>query len=187
VKMQTFRYSVPDGQGKKINARGRFIRGMASDAPYQVRMDGGQLTRFQTGIAFESPQFFDEVELFNDSGAAQIIEVVISDGYVDDNRLVGQVDISGGIRAAANRTADYGAVTIYTALTPVVSENLARGSVLLQNLGGVSVFVGTDELLTVDNGVELPPGGAMSLTVTTGVWARAVSGQQDVRYLEETL
>lgn len=178
---------IAAGQSVKINARGRFIRGMASDAPYMVRFDGGPLVQFQTGIAFESPEFWAEVELFNSHTAAQPVEVAISDGFVDDNRLVGQVDISGGIRIAANRSASYGAVTVGTAAVQIRAANENRGSLLVQNNGAAAVFVGADNAVTTGNGIQVGPGGSVSLTIAGAVWARSGAAGNSVRWLEESL
>lgn len=187
MNFQTFTYTLNPGEARKITRRGRHIRGMASDETYAIRLDDGAPTKFQTGIAFDSPQVFTAVEIINTAAQTQTIEVLVSDGPVDDNRLVGQVDISGGIRAAGNRSATYGAVTVGTSAQLVAAANNNRGTVLVQNLGAAPVYLGTDASVTTGTGLELAAGGVATLTVQTAVYAIAGSAGQDVRFLEESL
>lgn len=187
MKLTTYRHAIPAGQSVSISARGRFIRGMASDSDYQVRIDDAAPTKFQTGVAFAAPDWFNRLEIINTAAVAQTIEIIIADGPVSDNRLVGQVDISGGIRLAGNRSADYGAKTVSTSALLIDEENVGRGTLLLQNLGGGSVFVGPDASVTAATGIEVAPGGSLSLTLQTDVYAIAASGTQDVRYIAESL
>lgn len=186
--MNVYTHTIPAGASVKIPTNARFIRGMASESNYRLRLDGGPLVEFGTGIAYESPETFTEVELFNDSAAAQTIKVAIAKGYVDDNRLVGQVDISGGIRTAANRTAAHGAVSVGVAAVLVVAENTARGNILVQNLGAADVYLGTSAGVTTANGILVAAGGGVAvLTITADIYAISGSAGNDCRYLEETL
>lgn len=187
MRLSTYRYTIAAGDSVTINQRARFFRGMASDSDYLVRMDDSAPTKFQTGIAFTSPERFNTLEVINNQAATQTIEILIADGPVDDNRLVGQVDISGGIRLAGNRSADYGAVTVGTAAVQIAPANTARGQILLQNLGSASVFVAPDNAVTAANGIEVSAGGSVNLTLQTAVFAIASAAGQDVRFIEESL
>lgn len=187
MKMATYAYTLNPGEVRRLAVRGRFVRGMSSDAPYMLRIGSEAPTRFQTGIAFESPREFDQVELINSHATAQRIEIVISDGFVDDNRLVGQVDISGGIRAAGNRSATAGAMAVSTIAVEVAPPEPARAAMLIQNLGAANLFVGIDGTVSASTGIRVAPGGLASLTLQGAIWAVAEAGSLDVRYLEEIL
>lgn len=187
MRLTTYRYTIAANESVKIHGKARFFRGMASDADYLVRIDDQAPTKFQTGIAFTSPQEFESLEVINNQAATQTIELLVADGPVDDNRLVGQVDISGGIRLAGNRSADYGAANVSTSAVQIAAANSARGQILLQNLGTDAVYVGPDGAVTAATGIEVSAGGSVNLTLQTAVYAVAGMGPQDVRYIEESL
>ncbi|MCA1809396.1 MAG: hypothetical protein LC725_08110 [Lentisphaerae bacterium] len=61
-----------------IGVKGRFIRGMASDSDYKIRIDDAAPTKFQTGIAFSAPTWFNRLEIINPAAIAQEIEVIVA-------------------------------------------------------------------------------------------------------------
>jgi hypothetical protein len=185
MNLNFFEYTLASGESARLAARGRLIRGVGADERYQIRLDDGALTDFETGIAFESPQFFERVEIVNTAAASQKIRIAIADGYVDDNRLVGQIDINGGIRQAGNRSASYGAESVSTTAVEISAANPNRGNMLLQPQDG-DIFVGTDASVTVSNGIKVAAGSSASFTLQTAIFAIAAAAV-DVRYLEESL
>lgn len=187
MKVSTYTYTIGAGKSKKIASRGRFVRGMASELPYELRLDDSAPSKFQTGVAFQSPEFFSEVELINTASVEQTIEIIISDGVVDDARLVGQIDISGGIRFAGNTAAGYGAIDVTTAATLVRPDNSKRASVVIQNTGASKIYVGSDAAVTTANGLQIDPGGMVSITTQSAVYAVSETGTNNVRWLEENV
>ena len=186
--MRIYNNTIAAGASVTIHARGRFVRGISADSRYSIQIDGGAATPFETGIAFETPAEFQQIRITNTAAASQAIEVAISERAVFDNRLVGNVDISGGIRAAANRESSYGNATIGAAAAVIVAANASRGEVLVQNVHATNtLYIGTDNAVTVANGLKVGPGGSISLTVDDDVYGIADAAGTDVRYLDETL
>lgn len=187
MNLNFFEYELAPGESHSITTTGRFIRGMAADAPYSIRMGDGSPTDFETGIAFESPRPFDRIEIINSHTALQTIRIAVADGFVDDNRLVGQVDISGGIRLAGNKTATAGAVTVDTAAILIIAAATDRARCLIQNLGSSAIYLGPDSGVDVANGIQVPAGGSASVTLQTDIYAISATAGQDVRFLGEAL
>lgn len=116
--MRVYRYGFQPGETRSINAVGRFIRGLAAKARYQIQFDDGPATEFETGIAYEAVEPFQQVRITNTADIEQIIEVAIADGFVDDNRLVGRLDVEGLIETQIN-----GGVDVNN-MPPVVVQSL---------------------------------------------------------------
>lgn len=92
-------------------------------------------------------QRFNRVEVVNGS-VAQTIELFIGDGEVDDNRLVGTVNITGGIlsRPIGADTVDSAGVTTLAAsgagTDTIIKAATSQGvEILIQNLGSVPVLI----------------------------------------------
>lgn len=187
MNLSFYEQTLAAGESLTIAASGVFIGGMAGEAPYEIRLDSGPLVDFETGYGFQSPQQFDRVEILNSHTDAQTIKIAISDGVLIDNRLVGKIDISGGIRLAGNRTAAYGTVAVATSATLVRAANSDRGTCLLQNVGGSDVYVGTDGSVTTSNGVLVAAGASITLTVQTAIHAIADGSASELRFIDEAL
>ena len=183
----TFTYTIAAGATVKIARQFKHIRGLSGTAPYQVRFPNAAPSAFETGLAYNAPQTIESVELINNGALSNTITVALADGPIDDNRLVGQIDISGGIRNAGNRGASYGAVSVAATATLIRAENLNRGTILVQNNGAVDLYVANDTSVTAANGIKVPAGGSASVTLQTDIYGIAASGTLDVRYLEESL
>jgi hypothetical protein len=183
----TYAYTLAAGATVKINRQFRHIRGLAGDTAYQVRFPESAPSDFQTGLAYNSPVILDGVEIINPTAGSIDLTVALADGPIDDNRLVGQIDISGGIRLAGNRSASYGAVIIGTSAAQIVAAAADRGTCLIQNLGANPIYIGSDNSVTTANGVEIAAGGSASVTLQTDIYGISGSAGNDVRYLAETL
>lgn len=188
LAISTYSKEFSPGERRSIPVRGNYIRGMSGTLPYNVRLDDAAPAKFQTGVAYDTQgQVFESVEIHNTSGTTQVIEIAVALGRIEDNRLVGNVDISGGIRLAGSTGASYGAASVGTSAVEIVPASTGRVSVLIQNTGAAAVYVGTDASVTAANGIIIGAGGSAELTVQTAVYAVASAGTLDVRYLEESL
>lgn len=87
--MKIYGYTVPAGGSQLIHRPGIYIRGISAALPYEIQLDDGPATGFETGLAYEAPEQFNFVRINNTADTAQFIEVAISYGEVSDNRLVG--------------------------------------------------------------------------------------------------
>lgn len=185
--IQTYGYYLQAAETRRISARGRVVRGISGELPYRLSFNGGAPTSFQTGISYESPGFFDSLEITNSAPVDQYIELMVADGPLLDNRIVGQIDVSGGLKLAASTLASHGAVTVGAAAVLVRPQDLFRAAVLVQNIGGAEVYVGTSSSVTVANGIMVPVDGSARLTIQSEVWAISGAAGQDVRWLDERI
>jgi hypothetical protein len=87
-------------------------------------------------------------------------------------------------RGASNRGA-YGAVSVSNAsATLVVAAGAARRGVIVQNEGATDIALGTDNGVTLVNGLKLDAGESYEFTNYSGpVWAIAETAPCDVRFL----
>lgn len=176
------------GERLSIAVVGDHIRGVAGSYPYEIELGASSPSKFETGIAYGTRgDLFESVVITNTADVAQYIEVAVAVGEIKDNRLVGQVDISGGIRSAANRAAEYGAITVGTTPKLIKVSNSNRGKLLLQNLGSNALYIGTDNTVTTSTGLKIGPGGSGELTFVSDVYGVADVGTVDTRYIEESL
>lgn len=81
---------------------------------------------------------------------------------------------------------NYGSVSVGTTATTIRSSDSNRKSILVRNNGGDTVEVGSSTLSS-DGGIEILPSESILINDTAEVQAKAVSGTQDIRYLETTL
>jgi len=176
--MRVYRYAFQPGETRSINAVGRFIRGLAAKERYQLQFDDGPATQFETGIAYESTQPFQQVRITNTATIEQVIEVAIAEGYVDDNRLVGQMDLNGtiGILSTAAVSHTTHPVQTIAAATQVLPFNDQRRSALVQCSG--EVFI--DDSI---NGIKAT---LFEWEAQTALTLVPVSGSVEVRILEDT-
>jgi hypothetical protein len=169
VRIQDYQYTIPAGGTAKIPGKGRFVRGLSGAVPYQIRLStengASTVTGFQTGLAFESPEIFDQVEIINTSDTEQVIGVYVSIGKVWDSRLTGQFDLSGGIKLGGNPIVIHGAGTVLGAPTKVANANANRASFLIRNTGVFAMSIGFDATTcTAALGLPLQPGEMASIT-----------------------
>lgn len=176
--MRVYRYAFQPGQTRSINAVGRFIRGLGAKERYQLQFDDGPATEFETGIAYEATEPFQQVRITNTAAVEQIIEVAIADGFVDDNRLVGFIDLNGALQTmpvAAVSHITHPVQTIADA-TQVLPFNDKRRSALVQCSG--EVFI--DESI---NGIKAT---SFEWEAQTALTLVPVSGSVEVRILEDS-
>lgn len=171
--------SVPCGESSHIQV-------IAGSARFWVKPDGRGNIPLELGLGQTIKRGFKTLRVVN-GDTEQRIALKITDGDVTDNRLVGQVDISGGLRQAANRTTSYGNAVVGLAASNVVAANTSRANVLIQNLGPGIIYQGTDNAVTTANGIQIPVGGAITVTHDDDVYLISDTANTDVRYQEETL
>lgn len=181
-----FKRTLAAGEEITIDAIGGTFRCIAGDAIFFVKPDGSGKTELQAGIGFRSDQRATIWWILNGS-TAQTIEFYIGDGDILDNRLVGNIAISGGLKSAANAAANHAAVALVATVAKVIkAANSARSNIVVQNLGATEIYIGTSAAVTAANGVKIAPGASATLTHAAAVWAICAAAA-DVRYFEETV
>ncbi|WP_412470546.1 MULTISPECIES: hypothetical protein [unclassified Halobacteriovorax] len=129
------KYTLQAGDSVVIPVSGgNFIRGLGAPSRYHIQIDDDAATPFETGIAYQHKKPFENVRLINTAEEEQEIEVAISDGWIDDNRLVGRMDLNGaiGILATAANGVTVHPVQSISAATEVLPLNLVRRSAVIQ-------------------------------------------------------
>ncbi|MCG7867361.1 MAG: hypothetical protein JAY74_13475 [Candidatus Thiodiazotropha taylori] len=159
---------------------------LAGSAEFWVKPDGRGRIKTELGLGQKIKRGFDKLWLQNGS-TAQTITIKIGDDEIIDNRMVGTVDISGGIKFASNPTVSHGAVSVTTTATLIQAKNLSRATCLIQNLGTGAIYIGNSNAVTSANGIYVAPGGSTNITFTDPIYAIAATGLHDVRYLEESV
>ncbi|GMU45909.1 MAG: hypothetical protein AMXMBFR26_06910 [Porticoccaceae bacterium] len=116
------------------------------------------------------------------SDVAQDVRLMIGAGDIIDSRTV----LTGGtaVQIAGGDTVGHGSVAVSDVPVQVVAESLTRVSVLIQCICG-PVFIGKDAAVTVNDGLRLDAGEALSLSVKAAVWAVAMAVGAQVRFIEE--
>lgn len=121
------------------------------------------------------------------SATAQTITVAVSPYLIDDNRLAGEINVTGSLstKEAPAASASFGAVAVGIAATQIVAANTSRRSVLVQNKGAASVYVGPANTVTTATGIEVASGGSLTFTCASALFGISGTAGQDVRYLDE--
>ncbi|MEW8131482.1 MAG: hypothetical protein AB2758_20710 [Candidatus Thiodiazotropha endolucinida] len=161
------------------------VRCLEGEDSFDIRPDDKNPVAMELGIGFTYKKPFNSLRIKN-GATAQTIKLAIGDGTIHDNRMVGQLNITGGIKSAANPTVSYGAVSVGSTATLIQAANANRSSCLVQNLGAAPIYIGSDSSVTVSNGIEIPVGGSMEVKHIRTVYGICASGTQDTRYMEES-
>jgi len=179
--LRLYKYTIAAGESQTVNASGRFVRGMAGAERYQLSVDGGALTNFETGIAMERPEPFSQIRILNTDAASQEIEIAVSDRPVFDNRLVGTMDLNGAI----------GILTTASLLhnTPTKQTIAASTAVLAANADRRAATIQIDTAAYIDSaadGILMPAGSIFQWEAQTALTLVPLAGNTVVRILEET-
>lgn len=173
------KHTLQPGESVLIGVSGgNFIRGLGAPSRYHIQIDDDGVTPFETGIAYQHKTNFESVRLINTADEEQEIEVAISDGWIDDNRLVGRMDLNGaiGILATAANGVTVHPVQSISAATEVLPLNLVRRSAVVQCSGPVYIGNAAD-------GIEVEQ---FTWDAQAALTLVPKTGPVEVRILEET-
>lgn len=184
--MKTITIICPAGVTHTFAVTGRYMRILQGAAPVKVQVDNGSQFDLELGVGAEFPDPFTTVQLTSDT--AQTIKLAVSDLRVDDNRLVGVVDIQGGldtkeVEASTNAAS---AVTVGTSAVQISAANASRKSIIVQAIGG-DIFIGGANTVTTATGLKVAQGGSFESRTQGAIWARAATAGLDVRVWQELL
>ena len=179
-----FSRSLSANESIVVNAVGSAFRCTSGSAVFDVEPNEGNRVQVQAGIGFSGSRQYSAWRITN-GATSQTIEFYIGDGEILDNRLVGAISITGGLKQAGNPSATYAAVSVGVTATVIKAANTDRSSILIQNLGSVDVYIGSDASVTSSNGIKIAAGASATLATQTAIYGIAGSAAQDVRYFEE--
>lgn len=165
-----------------------------STAAFTIAPDNRDVCDIEQGVGFRYLQDDinkDQDETFTKlrlrSATTQNVVLYVGSGIIDDNRLIGNVDISGGIRIQAYSGMAIGEHAVGTTITTLVSSAAGiRRKLTVKNIGSATVWLCSNSGQTPANGFPIEPGE--SIVMETNFIVRiisAVAGQL-VRYIIET-
>lgn len=191
--MRVYSFTLAANATAQINAQGTFIRCLTAAATFDMvakTVDGtslGDFNGFQAGLAVTCPGQFAVVDITNGT-TGQTVAILIHDGPVDDNRLVGIVNITGGLdsKALLPGVATVPAtVSIGTVADVIVAASTRRGTLVIQNMHATNdLYIGLTSAVTTANGIWIGPKGSMEVSAATGVWGVASGASTDVRVMQ---
>lgn len=162
--LQTLRQAFVADQARDFGSQqSRYIRCTQGSAEFSLRAYKGSTLvidakTFQAGLSIgPTADFFDRVEITNGS-TAQTIEVYYGDSDVVDNRLVGNVNITGGIatKTGGDTVASETTVSFSSATTTQIWGLCSNPSLgIIQNIGAADVYLATSAA-KAPNGILLP-------------------------------
>lgn len=178
---ETTPITIPANGQISMAATGEFVRCIESDANFEISFNSGPKVFMASGIArrtFKNEEF-SSFELYNTTGSP--IDVVLAWGYGDleDGRLT--VTGALNIAQASNRT--HTVATVGVAAVKILDANAARKGWKVTNNGTATIFLGSDNTVTIANGEPLGAGAAAGWDDLDEIWAIS-DADQDVRITE---
>ncbi len=152
-----------------------------------------ELSNWSAGLAIGPlPKPYTIVE-FTNGGTAQAVEFIASDAPIEDNRLVGTVNITGGLNTKAN-LADTVSYTIGTATTAaggvtVLAANANRAGATIQVNGSNNVYLQSGSFVPTTSGILIvagTPGDSYEVQHKGEVRAATTSGVCELRIEERS-
>jgi hypothetical protein len=174
--MRFYKYSYGPGESRQVAARGSFVRGISGSERYQLQIDDGPATEFETGLAFHPREPFASIRVTNTAAVTQIIEIAISEGQLDDNRLVGQMDVNGILSVVNSGGASWNqrSVTIAAGTaSEILSNSIERISGTIQPAD--DMYIGADATVSETNGVLITGGQVVNIENTAALWGYSVA------------
>ncbi len=175
--MRLYQHTIPAGESRTITARGKFIRGMAGNARYQIQIEGKAATDFETGIAMETADFFPAFRIINTDAAEQTIEVAVSDYPVDDNRLTAHLTAEGLLQVVTTGGTSR-AVSTVTIPAATATKILSADTTRLKASVSISFAgrLGVDNTVSATVGFPVASGGLWQDENTGELWAYSTAG-----------
>lgn len=183
---KSFTLLIGAGEEEEIAHGGKYIAGLSGTKGYRLRLDGADWFDFETGLGIATQEFYS-LRVKNPNASPIVVKLGIAYQSITDNRLVGNIDISGGIRLAGNPVDDF-TIALPAGATKILDANESRASVLLQNIEAAkTLYVWGDNTVSSANGFVILAGGTFTYSGQGELWARSSSGSCRTAVLEESL
>ena len=110
----------------------------------------------ELGVAYNAPIPFSRIDLVNNSGAPSTVRLVTANGVILDNRLVGTVNITGGITNKGASSIIYQSTTLVggAAAASICAANTSGREILILPSAANDLFVG-EAGVTAANGIPI--------------------------------
>lgn len=173
---------IPDGHTYVyVVPLSTFLNVTSADRTFIIRVDDTYeiIGKSNKRYTFDDEVAFKKVEIINDSGAALNVQLEIGGGGVesDDVSISGTIDVKTHGGATRNHTVK----TVGTSATLILTENAARTGWETYNNGTDTIYIGSDDTVSVSNGRPVFPGASYGLDDQDAVWAISATTGQDVR------
>lgn len=90
--MRTYTYQLAAGDERGLTIKGRYLRVLRASGTIKIRLDAGAPAEYAQGIGVHQPRGFTDVNVQSD--ITQTVQIGVSDGVIDDNRLSLESDVS---------------------------------------------------------------------------------------------
>lgn len=177
MSIQTFSYTLADGEAVTINRKGDLFSCLAASGGFKVGFDNTSSFDWASGLSLRTPGEFEQVRIVNTSGAANPIQVAIGFGDLRDARLTLGGAVVNTLRTVPDVLTTGAAIAAANAAnTLIAAANAQRNEIIIANLGAATVYLNGTPGAIAGQGIPLAGGGLMVLENTAAIYARNDTG-----------
>jgi hypothetical protein len=190
--------TIADGVEHHIERGGNFLRVRSADSSFTIRLDDDVELKAEQNDVYRLSEgdAFNKIVVINDTGGNLTFQLEIGQGTVETNN----VSISGNIRVingdSPNQILDVKAentspvnvksagqdfttaqVAMSDTATIIRSSNSDRTAIHLKNIGGSTVYIGSNTGVSTSNGYPLSPGQELNIETQDSVTGICATGQ----------
>jgi len=140
---RVYEVSIPAGAAITAHMSGNFLRVITAAAAFEVAFDGnGSHNRIEQGLQVHVAGGFQEISLYNPTGAALDVTLGVSTGGIDDSRL----SLPGTLTVTPTRAtgfADGADVALVAGVaTLILAASASRHQAVVTNITGADIRIG---------------------------------------------
>lgn len=185
--MAIFTRTIAAGAREVFSATGTFIRIMSGAETMLATIepapglsgDAGQNPvqelELELGIGFVSPFPFSSVTLYNPTASPVNVRLSVVYGTILDNRVVGQVLITGGIQDKGANGITYKGTTLSAGVDAEIAVSNSNGREVIIRTALADLFVG-EEGVTAATGIPIVPNQNNVLSFNGSLWGISTTG-----------
>jgi len=183
--LRSYPITLAAGETRALNVEGDYFNVLASNQTnFELGFDNGPTTEMEQGFSGKvgyNGDPYRTVTVYNPNASSLTLTLALGYGELWDNKatLNGAVDIA----PASSFTA--AAVTVADSATVIIAQNLERKKVTLRNVGGATVYLGSGDDVTKDDGFPFDPGEVMEFENSAAIYGIVEADTCEVRVCEE--
>lgn len=175
-KYTEWTFALAAGQTEQVSISADFVACLAATANFTLSLDGSPHANFMAGLLYRAPQGFDKLEITNPTAGAISVTLGIGSGDLRDARL----SLSGSLKTkevAPDLFTTGAAVSApNAAVTLLAAGNLNRRTVMINNTGSGTVYIGGNAAALAGEGLPLLAGQERGIDTTAAIYARNDTG-----------
>lgn len=190
TSFKEFTYTFGANENILINSVGSVIRCTRGTNNFEIQPqainESFSKIPFENGLSVTYEYDFDKIEISN-GASGQTIQLYVGDGTIDDSRLTGAVDITGGITTKASSDSTLAMTQAdVTAVAASLIASAASGNrvVSVTPIDG-DIYLGDSAAVATTDGFKIAQGGSIVLSSNDEVFAIA-GADVDCRIMIET-